>query len=147
MREGGCRCGAVRYAVDGPLRDVLVCHCGACRSAAGRPWAATAAHRADLTLAERSGIRWALAAVSEHDASRGSCERCGTVVFWDAPGRDTVSIGVDTLDDASGLEVAAHIWAGPDGGPGTDASGAVFPRGLPAGIDVPWRRPDPPEAG
>ena len=28
---GGCLCGRVRYTVRGPLRGVLVCHCGQCR--------------------------------------------------------------------------------------------------------------------
>ena len=72
MREGGCRCGAVRYEVDGPLRDVLVCHCDACRAAAGEPWAATAVRRTDLVLVESDALRWSLARVSEHGASRGS---------------------------------------------------------------------------
>jgi hypothetical protein len=29
---GGCLCGAVRYRATGPLRDVIVCHCGVCGS-------------------------------------------------------------------------------------------------------------------
>jgi hypothetical protein len=32
MATGGCLCGAVRYEVRGPLRDVLICHCGECGS-------------------------------------------------------------------------------------------------------------------
>ena len=43
-REGACPCGAVRFSIDGPVRDVLVCHCDACREATGGPWAASAAH-------------------------------------------------------------------------------------------------------
>ena len=26
VRAGGCLCGAVRYRVNGPLRDIRVCH-------------------------------------------------------------------------------------------------------------------------
>jgi hypothetical protein len=31
MTTGGCLCGAVRFEVLGPLRDVVLCHCGECR--------------------------------------------------------------------------------------------------------------------
>ena len=36
-RAGGCGCGAVRYTLTGPIRDVVVCHCDACGEAAGGP--------------------------------------------------------------------------------------------------------------
>ncbi|RDI75199.1 hypothetical protein Gocc_0997 [Gaiella occulta] len=110
-REGGCLCGAVRYAVDGPLRDVLVCHCPECRRWAGRAWAATAARREQLALLEDRGLRWTAAPASDSGASHGSCAECGASLFWDAPGRPTVSIGVGTLDDAAGLELAGHVYA------------------------------------
>jgi hypothetical protein len=45
---GGCLCGAVRYEVRGPLRDVLVCHCVECRRWSGHLFAATAARREDV---------------------------------------------------------------------------------------------------
>jgi hypothetical protein len=113
---GGCTCGAVRYAVEGPLRDVIVCHCVDCLEAAGRPWGATAVRRSDLSVDDPGMIRWVHAASSDHDASRGLCVQCGTVVFWDAPTRDTVSLGADTLDSAPDLVVAAHIWVEHDRG-------------------------------
>ena len=31
VRAGGCLCGRVRYTVRGPLRGILLCHCGQCR--------------------------------------------------------------------------------------------------------------------
>jgi hypothetical protein len=110
-RTGGCLCGAVRYTVDGPLRDVLVCHCVECRRWAGRAWAATAARREHLSLSERRGLLWALSPCSDAGARRGSCAECGASLFWDAPGRATVSIGVGTLDDGRDLELAGHVYA------------------------------------
>jgi hypothetical protein len=110
-RAGGCLCGAVRYTVDGPLRDVLVCHCVECRRWAGRAWAATAVRREHLTLSEERGLRWSPSPRSDAGARRGSCAECGASLFWDAPTRPTVSIGVGTLDDARGLELAGHVYA------------------------------------
>jgi hypothetical protein len=138
---GGCLCGAVRYAVDGPLRDVLVCHCVECRRWAGGAWPATAARRQDLRLVAAECLRWERTPASESGASHGWCERCGSSVFWDAPGRATVSIGAGTLDHAPTLRVAAHIWVSQapswEAPPGT---AAAFARGFPADAPQPaWR--------
>ena len=139
-REGACPCRAVRYAIDGPVRDVLVCHCNACREATGGPWAASATYRRDLVVDDEMALTWEPAVVSEHGASRGHCHICGTTVFWDAPGRETVSFGVGTLADASGLEVAGHIWVSEDAGLTVLPAGVpAYSRGLPPSVAVPWR--------
>ena len=102
-----CPCGAVRYSIDGPVRDVIVCHCDACQEATGGPWRLPPRTGAISDLADptrpRAGRR---RAVSEHDASRASCRDCGTNVLWDAPARETMSFACRTLDDASELVVA-----------------------------------------
>lgn len=109
-REGGCLCGSVRYAVHGPLREILVCHCVECRRWAGRAWTPTAARNADLELREDGALVWVKSPRSEHGASRGFCRRCGASLFWRAPAFDRTSISAGTLDDPSGLRIAAHIW-------------------------------------
>ncbi len=134
MREGACRCGAVRYTVDGPVRDLIVCHCSACLDAAGHPWAASAAARDDLTVADATALRWETSADSEHDARRAFCRTCDAVVFWEAPARRTVSFAAETLLDASDLSVAAEIWLGED----AERSETSYPAGLPAAVAVPW---------
>lgn len=136
MREGSCPCGAVRFSIDGPVRDVLICHCDACVGATGGPWAASAAAREDLTVVDDAALMWERAAISEVDASRGSCRSCGAVIFWDAPGRATVSFPVDALADASGLEVAGRIWMGDEI---ASEAAAAYREGLPASVVVPWR--------
>ena len=124
-RHGACRCGAVRFSIDGPVRDVIVCHCDACqRASGGRPWAASAARREHLAIVDDAALSWTKADVSEHDASRATCASCGTYVIWDAPARETVSFGADLLDDASDLVVARHIWV---------PAGESVPDALPVG--------------
>lgn len=98
-------------------------------------------------IADGSPLVWERAAVSEHGASRGRCRACGTTVFWDAPGRDTVSVGVATLADASGLEVAAHVWVPEKRREELRGSGLpVEPAGLPESVSVRWRE-ETPETG
>jgi hypothetical protein len=44
------------------------------------------------------------------DARRGFCSECGSSLFWDAPGRPTVSIAAGTLDGTTGLRTTAHWY-------------------------------------
>jgi hypothetical protein len=100
-RDGSCLCGAVRYRVDGPLREILGCHCVECRRWAGHAWTATAARAADLEIAGSADLHWVPSPRSEHGAERGFCVRCGASLFWRVPGWDRVSIAAGTLDEPS----------------------------------------------
>ncbi len=53
MATGRCLCGAVRYEVDGPLREVLICHCEECRRWNGH----FSANIAAGTLDEPTGLK------------------------------------------------------------------------------------------
>ena len=111
MATGRCLCGAVTYEVRGPLRDVLICHCVECRRWQGHVSAMTAAQREDLVLTEGRGLRWIRSPHSDARARRGFCGECGSSLFWDAPGRETVSIAAGTLDGPTGLRSASHWYA------------------------------------
>jgi hypothetical protein len=143
-RLGGCTCGAVRFAIGGPVRDVITCHCEACKAAAGGPWAASAALRGDLVVEDGEALAWEEAPASAHGASRAFCRVCRTYVLWDAPGRPTVSFAASLLDDGgAGLEVTAHIWV-QEGEREAIAEGlAAFPEGLPPGILIAWHGETP----
>jgi hypothetical protein len=107
---GQCLCGAVRYEVHGPLRDVLLCHCVECRRWSGHVFAATSARREHLHVLQSDGLRWVASPESESDARRGFCGECGSSLFWDAPARDTVSIAAGTLDQPTGLRLLGHVY-------------------------------------
>jgi hypothetical protein len=106
-RTGGCLCGAVRYEVTGPLRPIVMCHCGQCRRVTGHIMAATAARHTDFRLLSPEGLSWY---ASSAEARRGFCQRCGSTLFWQGVGRDYLSIAAGTLDDSSGLKIACHIF-------------------------------------
>lgn len=103
---GGCLCDAVRYRVNGALRDVFVCHCSVCARTHGGPAAYSACARDDLQIVEARGLRWH----SRDGAERGFCGECGGRLFWSRPDRPTISIAAGTLDPPTGLRTARHIF-------------------------------------
>ena len=103
-RTGSCLCGAVRYRVGGPMRPVVACHCGQCRKTSGNFVAATAAPRGSVEVTGE--VRWYRSSPS---ARRGFCPACGGNLFWDGLGTH-LSIMAGTLDGATGLALAGHIF-------------------------------------
>ena len=136
MSTGRCLCGAVTYEVRGPLRAVLYCHCEECRRWHGHVCATTAARTDDLVLLEQRGLRWINSPASDAQARRGFCGECGSSLFWNAPGRETISIAAGTLDGPTGLRAVSHWYVSqagdyydlPDDGlPRNDRSGEAEP--------------------
>ena len=102
---GGCLCGAARYEVRGPLRDVVICHCSRCLRTHGHVAAYAACARDDLVLMRSDSLRW----YEADDRARGFCAECGASIFWRAEGSETISIAAGTLDQPTGLKTVAHI--------------------------------------
>ena len=128
---GGCLCGAVRYEVRGPLRDVVLCHCSHCRRTHGHVAAYAACARPDLVLTDDRGLRW----YEDGDRDRGFCGVCGASLFWRAAGRETVSVAAGSVDPPTGLRTVGQIFVASAGDyyavRGED--GERFPGGLPPG--------------
>lgn len=104
MITGSCLCGAVRFTVTGPLRPVIACHCVQCRKSSGHHVAATSAHRDQIAI--EGAVTWFR---SSDTARRGFCGTCGSNLFWDGAG-ENLSIHAGSLDDATGLTIAGHIF-------------------------------------
>ena len=109
MITGSCLCGAVRYMVDAPLRQVVACHCRQCRKTSGHHVAATSAPRDKVAVTGE--VTWY---ASSKEARRGFCGTCGSNLFWDGPGRN-LSIFAGTLDGDPGVRLAGHIYCADKG--------------------------------
>jgi hypothetical protein len=105
--KGQCLCGEVKFSLTGPLRGVSVCHCGQCRRWHGHLGAYTNVRREALSFSQNSTLTWYL---SSDQARRGFCRDCGSVLFWDAPLRDTISITAGCLDRPTGLMIDVQIF-------------------------------------
>ncbi len=104
---GSCVCGGVTYEVDGPLREVVNCHCIRCRRHTGHFMAAWAAAAADLDVRGET-LQWYDAT---DEVQYGFCGTCGSTLFWRAADRpDLVSIAAGTLDPPTGLRTKAALF-------------------------------------
>lgn len=111
MATRGCLRGAVRYRVDGPLGDIAACHCTQCRRASGHDLAGATARRADLTV--EGEVAWYESTPGE--VRRGFCPTCGSQLFWDRIGAETVDIWAGTIDGETGLRLREHIFVADKG--------------------------------
>jgi hypothetical protein len=112
MKSGSCLCGAVRYEIDGDLKQVVGCHCGKCRKWTGHFLTFTAAWHDELRLTRSDGLAWF---ESSPGNRRGFCKTCGSNLFFVTDGDDKTSISAGSIDGATGLQLVAHIFA-PDKG-------------------------------
>lgn len=120
IRRGHCLCGAVQYEVRGPLRPVIYCHCNMCRRSTGHFVAATACAREHLTIHPSDALQWYR---SSAQARRGFCLACGSNLFWEGLGRDSISILAGSLDMPTGLNASEHIFTAEAGDYYTIADG------------------------
>jgi len=105
--RGGCLCGAVRYEVRGPLRGVVLCHCGQCLRSHGHFGAYTSVRLEDLTLSGQDALKWYR---SSDQARRGFCATCGGRLFWEPSGQGRMAVAAGSFDQPSGLESVGHIF-------------------------------------
>lgn len=112
--EGGCACGQVRYACDGPPMFVHCCHCTSCQHETGTAFALNA-------LWERDCVRLIAGETEPHlipsESGKGQMlARCASCrgVLWSTYGGagDAIRfVRVGTLDDAAAYPPDVHIYA------------------------------------
>ena len=122
--RGHCHCGRVSYGIDGPMRQVVECHCESCRRLTGSVGHATGARRADVTIRDEAGaLSWYR---SSELVERGFCGHCGSTLFFRRDNADTITITAGSLDQPTGLEMMMRIF--------TDQRADYAP--APAGDDI-----------
>ena len=109
---GSCLCGSVRYRVNGPLRDVIMCHCVFCRRASTHVGAYSACAVADLDVQATRTLRWYR---SSPGARRGFCSKCGSMLFWEPTPPTHISIAAGSLNAPTGLVISEQIFCAQKG--------------------------------
>ena len=106
VAKGSCNCSAIKWEVNGKLRDIVACHCSQCRKQSGLYYAATAADDADLKIIESGALKWYQ---SSPQAKRGFCSECGSALFWKHDTDDFTSILAGSIDGEIDVRIGKHI--------------------------------------
>lgn len=109
--EGGCLCGAVRYALNARPLAVNACHCNACKKLTGATNLLTVLGSRAAFSYEGDVERYARQAPSGRVIDIVRCAECG-VRMWHEPrsAPELVFVAVGTLDDPTWAVPASHIF-------------------------------------
>lgn len=100
-KTGGCQCGAVRYAISGPLERPSICHCRMCQKAFGSFFAPLVT----ATLTDFEITRGELAIFRSSDpVERGFCRDCGTPLTFRVVARGDIDVSIGSLDDPAAVK-------------------------------------------
>jgi hypothetical protein len=109
--EGSCLCGALRYAVDGPLSSMWHCHCSRCRKFHGAPFGTYAITKPEALRwisGEEAVVTWR----GEAGGPREFCGRCGAVAPSTLAELGITFIPAGNLDADPGIRPEGHMFAG-----------------------------------
>jgi len=106
-QSGSCLCGAVRFTINGALRDIVLCHCSQCLRTHGHVAGHTRVAADAVGITEDGGLTWYR---SSSAAERGFCNTCGASLFFRPVGGTTLSISAGCLDRPTGLATMGQIY-------------------------------------
>lgn len=112
LRHGGCQCGAVRYALTGPVLKVYVCHCNECRKQSASAFGISVfVPREALRVTRGSPRWWSRPADSGRVVDCAFCPECGSRL-WHQRGvqPEVVTVKAGSLDEPIDIGDAVHIW-------------------------------------
>ena len=104
--EGGCFCGAIRYAVKAEPLGRGICHCRSCRRIAGAEsvgWAVNNVANFEFTRGEPARFE------STPGIERTFCPRCGTGLTYQRQST-SIDITLASLDDPEALPAKNEVW-------------------------------------
>ena len=110
--NGSCECGAIRFEISNPRKEITFCHCSQCRKTSGHYWAATNAKFEDVIFLSDDTLTWY---TSSNWAQRGFCSICGSSLFYRMNDEEGIGIAAGSLEDPTGLKPGKHIFVADKG--------------------------------
>ncbi len=110
--KGTCLCGKLRFEINGPIQDIVYCHCSLCRKAQGSAFATNG--NVNITdFVFLSGEENLTGYESTPGQSKYFCKTCGSPIISKSlalPDKVRVRLGVVETDIDE--KVGAHIFVG-----------------------------------
>jgi len=108
---GGCQCGAFRFEITAEPVTAYVCHCVACQKQSGSAFGmAIMVPSEAITVLKGEARTYTKTAQSGRESDCSFCPECGNRIFHRGKDAPMISVKTGLLDDASGIEPAAHLW-------------------------------------
>lgn len=109
--EGGCLCGALRYALNGKPEWAAHCHCRSCQKATGGSFTTWIGYQSKSFETTRGLLAKCSTSAG---VERGFCAQCGTSLTFQAEERwpGQIHILAPTLDNPEMAKPKAHVNVG-----------------------------------
>ncbi len=107
--EGSCACGGVRYRAEGPLGEVVHCHCTDCRKRHGAAFATHVGVARERFRFVRGEDLIAIYQTSS-GTRRSFCRKCGSKLTSDADSWQEIYLAAGTLDTPLDAPTQMHIF-------------------------------------
>jgi hypothetical protein len=109
---GGCLCGAIRYTVNAPIKELRACHCGDCQKSSGASGSVNAIiPSAALEITQGTPKRYVVTADSGRTLYRHFCGDCGSPIYGQPATRPDIAVlRVGTLDNPGDMKITTNIW-------------------------------------
>ncbi|MBI1360457.1 MAG: aldehyde-activating protein [Alphaproteobacteria bacterium] len=110
--EGGCRCGAVRYALASEtMPRAYACHCLDCQTWSGSAFSLQVVVSEGQLSVSGPVVIYELTTPSGHTSRQRMCGVCHTRIFNTNSSRPGIAVvRAGTFDASDQLDVVAHIW-------------------------------------
>lgn len=110
--KGSCLCGAIRFTIDVPVKELRACHCRNCQKASGATGSVNAVvPSASFRITQGAPRRYSAYADSGRLLHRYFCGDCGSPIYSQrelAP--ESVVVRSGLFDDAGDMKITANIW-------------------------------------
>jgi len=109
--SGGCRCGAIRYVLEGAPLTAATCHCRDCQYLSGGAPAHALIYAQDaLRLLHGNPREYRYEGSSGHGVMRSFCGDRGTPLFGGSEGQGYVIVRAGSLDDPEHFRTQVSLW-------------------------------------
>lgn len=109
--EGQCHCGEIRYrAVLEDGAGLTLCHCTDCQALTGTAFRTTVSVRRDALEVEGTPTIYTKVAASGRKRLQSFCPTCGSSLFSQGEGAETVGVRWGTIDQRMALTPTKQIW-------------------------------------